>query len=374
MPSFFFFLPTFNTPLIIVPEVFHNIALGVVKYIWDRLHLFGLNVERMKEDSIFVKLTKELKVEKTNLNKRVFRGCEWWNFLLYYSVPLSVQNGANEYFIRFWFLLVNVVAKLNRKQTPLKVSEIMELHRSLLQFVSICGNFNSIFFTSKMHSLIHTVLFVLRFGMFWNFSAKCFESALHPAKKTAKESKVSPFTCIRNGILSWVSVNLYSHLDVEMMVALGIEKLMAELFSKYSDKERKDIVERKGKAKVILRLNGQRRTIHSIQKKKHENGQMISIDNYSRTKTTNNQFVIIKIREQEYICKVLAIERDSNLVYFQRGINQVTNGMDLSEITYGMITCLKFQTVVEIAKWVQLKEKVVCFQTKGKYFATKIIF
>ena len=182
-------------------------------------------MKRLKENSLFVKLTKELKVEKTNLNKKIHRGMEWWNLLLHYSIPLLVEHGAHIIFVTWWSTLVTVTAKLNRKRTSMKVWEILGIHRELLHFVSnarILGDKK--FLTSKLHSLIHTVLFVLRFGMFWNWSAKCFESALYPIKRMARDSKITPISAVTEGLLSWSASNLYSYISEKVYLNWGFSR------------------------------------------------------------------------------------------------------------------------------------------------------
>jgi len=240
--SSIFFFPAFDTSSIIATEVFHNISLGIVKYIWDRLDRFCVDVKNLTKLSEFVKLTKELKVQKSNLqNKGFYRGCEWWNLLLYYSIPLLIESGASLLFLKHWFLLVNFTAQLNRKKSSLSIRQIMKLNYQITVFVSFCETVlgDKCFFTSKMHSLLHTCLFVLRFGMFWCFSAKCFESALFPIKQMCRDSKVNPMVSLTNGLLNKSSSNLFSHLNEEQYDSFGFSSQKIKFFKKIKKRRTK---------------------------------------------------------------------------------------------------------------------------------------
>ncbi len=168
---------SFGFPIIVVPETFHNFG-GVIKMFYDNFSHFGIDIKKFNKASKFVKLTNEIKIQEVDLESTsIYRMTEWWNFLLYYSTPLMVLFGASKIITKHWFLFVNFVAQLNRRNTPLLVGKLMELQQHIQIFISCietvynCNNF----LTSKMHSLLHTISYTIKYGVLANWSAKCFE-------------------------------------------------------------------------------------------------------------------------------------------------------------------------------------------------------
>jgi hypothetical protein len=229
-----------------------------------------------------------------------------------------VLFGASKIITKHWFLLVNFVAQLNRRNTPLLVGKLMELQQHIQIFISYIEtvyNSNN-FLTSKMHSLLHTISYTIKYGVLANWSAKCFESTLFPIKQMAINSKINAIISIKNGIINWWTLNIFSKYSKEQFLKLGVNKIRAEYFSNaLNENDDKEKIGRNGtsnKPKTFI-VGENHLTINSLNKKTHLiTNEIITTAAYSETVTTNNQFVIYQFEEKLEIVMIVAIEKIVN--------------------------------------------------------------
>ncbi len=361
-----------------VPETFHNIV-GVVQTIFKDIDKFGMNKKEINKDFCFAKLTTETKVEKASLSlgkKGPIRMAQWLNFLLFISIPLFAVHGGSRTFITFWFLLVQFAAKLNQKKKGIQIEELFKLHKGICIFVAYCRTIlgDKKYWTSKMHSLLHTVSFVIRYGLFWNWSAKVFESALFPIKQAAIHSKVNAMLSVENKMKNMFSLFLFSGFNSELFKQFGVHPITSQFFEKHLLQEEKEKKTREGRDRKTYNIDGENVGFDTCSRRIHEpTGEIITIDSYSACSSTNNQFVILKIGEREEIyAKIVGIELRGEKIIFRQAKYPLRPKVDISTITNKYCVRISSWGECEIGNWKQIKEKVVCFKIGGSWFASKI--
>jgi len=323
-----------------------------VEKFWSEPKLFGIAEKSLAEGKRYAFLTNELKVEQVDLNKKPIRMVQWINMLLYISLPLLVCYKANIVFIKQWFLLVNFTAKLNQKRSPVGISELFALQKDIEIFVAFAEKLmgNRKFMTSKLHSLLHIISFVIRYGLLWNWGAKVFESHLHPVKKAVAKSKINAMVSLENAFLNWSTLSLFKGFSSELYQALGVCATRANYFEKIlCDKEEEEKGRRDGNVNKEFVICGEQFFIKSCNKRIHEpTGEIITIDSYSCNLQTNNQFVI------------------------QRAIFVKDLEIDIPKITDNYCVCIESWGDVEVNYFSNIKEKVVCFELESFFYAIRI--
>lgn len=359
----------------VVPETFHNLV-GVVQTIWKDLKDFGVNKKQVDKDLMYSKMTTELKVEQTFLGKKgPIRMTQWLNLLLYISIPLLAINGASDLFISHWFLLVNFAAKLNQKMKGIKVEELFTLHKGICVFVSFCKQIygDKRYWTSKMHSLLHTISFVIRYGLFWNWSAKVFESALFPIKQAAIHSKINAILSVENKLLNIFTLFQFKNFTAQHFVQYGVPSVTAEFLAKnISSKGKDEKIPRNGTRKLVLIVNDHSVEFISCNKRVHEPTGEVIAAHFHCTGTTNNQIVVLEIDGQEIFAKIEGIQRTGTTIAFRRAIHNPNPAIDIARITNKYCVWISSWGCVEIGEWDNIKEKVVAFKVRDSWFATKI--
>ena len=206
---------------------------------------------------------------------------------------------------------MNAAAQFNRKFT-LTAGEVMSVNRNLVAFVSyVKGVLGEQFYISKMHSLLHTCLFVLRFGMFWNWSAKCFESALFPIKQMARDSKVNPMVSISNGMSSWISNHLHCHFFKHDFLRMRLPEVTALHFAHCNRKFLAITPNRRNERRTVkLRFDGKMLKVPSNNKRYNEKKEfVVTVDSYSEGKDTNNQFCLLRNQDKEEIVRKSCLKK-----------------------------------------------------------------
>ena len=382
-------LPGFDDKF--VPEPFHNIV-GVVETFWADPSLFGLSEQTVSRNNRGVKLTYEIKVEQTNLGEgRPIRMVQWINFLLYISLPILFNNKASDAHLRHWFLFVRFAAVLNQKVKGVIVGKLYELQADIQMFVAWAEKlFKRSVNTPKLHSLLHIISFILRYGLLWNWGefsnckfsfsverlqkgAKVFESFLHPMKKAAMNSKINAIVSVKNKMLNNASLLNFCGFTQEDYQTMGAAEQTAEFFSENLSFEEKVKKRRDGRTHITIEMaDGRTVKVNSFNKKLHEpTGETININCYAEKLQTNDCFVVIDKQGSNRIVRVEAIDRVSDAVYYRPAVFN-EESLEIREMTDDYCNFIISWAPVERSTWESVKEKLVCFKLTRGWFSLKI--
>lgn len=181
--SIVMFLPLLDLGTCVIPEYMHSVLLGVVKQFIS----LWINSKYSCQWSI-TKYIQEIDDFLTNVQPphffnrmprnlshyRFYKASEFYNFLLFYSIPTLV-NRLPEMYLQHWFLLVISLFNLLEKQIPSPQLEATEVLLKL--FVRDVGSlYGDRAYTYNIHQLLHLVLSVKRWGPLWATSAFPFEN------------------------------------------------------------------------------------------------------------------------------------------------------------------------------------------------------
>ena len=110
----------------------------------------------------------------------------------------------------------------------------------------------------------------------------------------------------------------------------------------------------------------------SCNKRLHETTvEDISINSYN-DRTTNDQFVLLKIGEEEVYARIEAIELDLERIVFRRARFTENPRVDIAKITKNYCVWVSCWQEPELGQWKDIKEKFICYKVRGSWFATRI--
>lgn len=175
-------LPKIDISKCIIPEYMHSVLLGVVKQfinIWVNKNGPWKLTKHMKEINNYIKRIKPLKQFKRNPralnNFQNFKATEFYNFLLFYSIPL-LSNYLPQIYLEHWMLLVVSIYNLLKEKINI-VSDLEVSEQLLSEFVSnIKVLYGEQELSYNIHQLLHLCLSVKRWGPLWANSAFMFEN------------------------------------------------------------------------------------------------------------------------------------------------------------------------------------------------------
>jgi len=363
-------LKTFNTFSMFLHDLFHDLILGPLEMLLNQL----IETNAVYK-SVHVKYTKEVHAHYSSLLYfNEWKGIDNINCLLYSLIPLLLvsktktdQNYTDD-FIKRWSKLAHIYERINVKNSNFapSLNELWEIYKDIIEIIKQTELVTGCKVSSKIHSLCHLIFDILKFGLCWNFSSLSFESALAKIKFVARDSKVNAIISVINFVMFSFAQNLFKHLPEEVIDAFGVTEIRKEFLFEYSKEEKKEFKEKK----TFLDINNS--IIYSYERIMHEGlNHMITINSYSCNKKTNNQFVILKINEQNFVFgKILAIQTENKTVYYNTAILYDQNIM--SPLTLGRTFKIKFESEIKTASWNSIIEKVVCFQIDDYYFITRL--
>lgn len=175
-------LPFLDVSTCVMPEYMHSILLGTGKqffnlwfckkgswnikqYVAD-IDDFLLNI---RPPYFFNRMPRSITLHK------FFKASEYYNWILYYSIPAVVNYLPNKYF-QHWLLLV--IALFNLLQKPIRINPDLKQTEILLKlFVRDIGElYSDREYSYNVHQLLHIVLCVKRWGPLWATSAFSYEN------------------------------------------------------------------------------------------------------------------------------------------------------------------------------------------------------
>lgn len=175
-------LPLLDLSTCVMPEYMHSILLGTGKQffnIWfwkkgnwsikqhmEEIDEFLLNI---RPPYFFNRMPRSI-----TLNG-FFKASEYYNWILYYSIPAVVNYLPDKYF-QHWLLLV--ISLFNLLQKPIRINPDLKRTEILLKlFVRDIGElYSDREYSYNVHQLLHIVLCVKRWGPLWATSAFPYEN------------------------------------------------------------------------------------------------------------------------------------------------------------------------------------------------------
>jgi hypothetical protein len=185
-PSSLYMLPDFNIVDSFSPDYLHSLLLGLVKrhllyitnsknkshdfYIGGVIVEVSKKLESIKVPSFINRLPRSLKSVKN------WKGSEFLNWLLYYSLPCLKHAFKKEEYFQHWCLLVEGVYILCKDQITrenlLKANTLLRAFCS--KYGELYGNSEE---TYNLHMLVHYANSVVNLGPLWATSTFIFEGA-----------------------------------------------------------------------------------------------------------------------------------------------------------------------------------------------------
>jgi len=193
-------LPLIDLGTCFIPEYMHSVLLGVVKQFmvlwfektgdWNVKHCMAKIDARLLNilpPDTFSRLPRSI------FHFKSYKASEYYNWLLFYSVPLMIDYLPEKYF-QHWLLLVIAIFTLLQKNIK-KVPDLEEAEHLLRLFVrDIEILYVDRQLTYNVHQLLHLTLCVRRWGPLWSNSAFPFENFngflsnfVHGSKHIGKE-------------------------------------------------------------------------------------------------------------------------------------------------------------------------------------------
>ncbi|XP_036140791.1 uncharacterized protein LOC118644940 [Monomorium pharaonis] len=175
-------LPLLDLGTCVMPEYMHSILLGTVKQLFN-LWFFKRGTWNIKEyveeiDNFLLNIRPPYFFNRMPRSVKLhafFKASEYYNWILYYSIPTIVNCLPNKYF-QHWLLLV--ISLFNLLQKPIRIYPELEQTEILLKlFVRDIGKlYGDGEYSYNVHQLLHIVLCVKRWGPLWATSVFPFEN------------------------------------------------------------------------------------------------------------------------------------------------------------------------------------------------------
>lgn len=152
----FFFICTFK---------YQKRPLEIKKHLND-IDTFLFNIKPIKEFS---------RRPRSLSNFKNYKATEFFNFLVFYSLP-TLKNYLPRKYFQHWMLLVASISKMLKDRVHV-INDLQSAERLLVEFVKNVKNlYGEHELTYNVHQLIHLSLSVKRWGPLWATSAFMFEN------------------------------------------------------------------------------------------------------------------------------------------------------------------------------------------------------
>lgn len=161
-----------------------------------------------------------------------------------------------------------------------------------------------------------------------------------------------------------MGLNLFSHLPKQVLDYFKVPSEISNFLIDYSKEKEKP------NEPLKTFVNYDNKFQYCFERIFHEGiNQIITIDSYSQTKKTNNQFVIIKLTG-ENICvgKIIFIEENKTIHY---NCGEFLEVEQMKQLTHNRIYKIHFGSPTNTCSWTQIVEKVICYQLNGIYFLVR---
>lgn len=192
-------LPELDLSTCLVPECMHSIFLGIVKrfmVLWFiKNPKIGLKKRITDIDNILLGIKppntfKRLPRSVTECKK--YKATEFYNWLLFYSIPILYEFLEEKYFQHWLVLVISVYTLLKKEINQNEATKVEELLNLFVKNVERLYGDKEM--TYNLHQLLHLPLYVKRWGPLWATSAFSFESFngkistfIHGTKNVGKE-------------------------------------------------------------------------------------------------------------------------------------------------------------------------------------------
>ncbi len=217
----------------------------------------------------------------------------------------------------------------------------------------------------KQHGLAHNPTDVLKFGLMPNWDSPIFEGALGPLAHSAKHSKINLLNAAENCVKSFSGLNLGRHLNSKILSEIGASKKKLKTLKKFFFEKETETSDQFG---VINGIATYKRTYY---KNKYNVIEQITVDEYSSSLKTNNQFHILNIEGEEIYAQILIIETQTKKIYFKEA--NLFEKERISGLSRNRCVKVRFSNVTKMCEWNCLVEKVVGFKLSNDfYYLTKI--
>lgn len=274
--------------------------------------------ESIKTNSVFCKYPTFMNVSRHNLHSKL--GSEdYIKFLVYPSTVLFHVAGVKDDFIKNWSKLAKVIESLDSKKKPITVGKVIKYRNIIREFVENHPNFfTDEIVTIKLHYLVHYCEQIISDGPPWAKNGSLFEGSLKGLKIPGMLPTTHIVPAMSRYIRHQFSLNLFSPLEEKTFEALGIDLVTRKYIIEYISKDKLKSGEKRGSISVNLNYNNESVVVSSFKRYTiHKKGceYVLCPDSYSKTQTTNNQYILLK--NGEY-AKILAIEKGTGKMYYQR--------------------------------------------------------
>lgn len=283
--------------------------------------------QKIKSLSVLMKYPSFLKVSRFNHSYSL--GSEdHIKYLIYQSTIMMDLLKKDRRFIKTWSKLTYILEHILSKHKILTVGKIVELRDFARQFIEeIVDHFSDEVVTIKLHSLPHVIEQILSDGPTWCHNGSLYESTFKSLKIPGHSPTRHIIPALSTYIDNLFSLNLFSHLESSTFKKFNFSKLrrgvLTDLFEQ--DTSGEDRVERE---KVVFKFGIKEMNIKSASRKKIKKEKLvytICIDQYSRRKNNNNQFIILNEGNTKTFGKIIAIDDANNqdfVIYYLELIHE----------------------------------------------------
>ncbi|KYQ58835.1 hypothetical protein ALC60_02163 [Trachymyrmex zeteki] len=193
-------LPGFHIIKSFTPDYLHSNLLGVVKTFTeaifdsannDKPWYIGRHTTAFDNKLLQMKPPTELtRTPRSIIERKLWKGSEWKNYLLYYSIP-CLKNIMAERYVKHWFLLVFSMHIFLKKK--IYNEEFAAAEVAIRTFVFEIDELYGIeYYKFNCHLMLHIPESVRRFGALWASSTFPFEHYNGVLSKMFKSSHAIP--------------------------------------------------------------------------------------------------------------------------------------------------------------------------------------
>lgn len=182
-PSILMLLPVFNIISSFTPDYLHSVLLGVVKTFTDawfdsanheKNWYLGLKIPEFNSKLLQIKPPREItRTPRSITDRKYWKGSEWKNFLLYYSL-VCLENLMPRKYVQHWYFLVFSMHIFLKKK--INKEDFNAGKNALRAFVLKINDMYGIeFYKFNIHLMLHIPDSVMKFGALWASSTFPFE-------------------------------------------------------------------------------------------------------------------------------------------------------------------------------------------------------